>query len=225
MEEFVTKTLEELLQILEEQKQLHPEIGSKMMSAYNSSLYALDFLGISALKRSMSLIGGFVTMIREENFVCAAPLVRLQLDNSLRFYAAFLVNDPHELAKGFMDGKSIRSFKEMGTNQKLTDRLILERLAVYHPWIIKVYEETSGYVHLSEKHLYNTLGKKENASKLQFVAGEKDSFITEKLRFEAAYIMIRLTTVLLWVLNSWTLTKETPKPEDWIKKHDYHPIA
>jgi len=220
MSDYVVLTLDELLQKLEDQKKLHLEVTMKMLSADNASLYPLDFIGISASKRSMSLIGGFITMIRDRNFICAAPLLRLQLDNSLRFYAAFLVENPHELAMGFIEGKSIKDFKERGTNKKLTDSLLVERLAEHHPWITNVYKETSGYIHLSDKHLFNAMGKKNSKQKsVQFIGGEKDSFITEENRFEATYLMIQLTTVLLWLLHSWTLTKETPNTEEWIKKH------
>lgn len=214
-----TYTLEELLEKLNEQKKIHLPVTEKMAKAFNAAIYPLDLMGISVAKRSMSLISGFAEMIRSENFICAAPLVRMQLDNSLRFYAAFLVDDPHELAKEFTAGKAIRNFKERGTNQKLTDRLLLERLAEHFPWITQVYEKTSGYIHLSDKHLYNTMGKQTGEKRLSVVIGDKDTFITEAQRAEAVYIMIELTTVVLWLLNSWTLTKDTPNPEDWKKKH------
>jgi hypothetical protein len=31
--------------------------------------------------------------------------------------------------------------------------------------------------------------------------------------------MIELTTILLWLLHSWTLNKDTPNAEEWIKKN------
>ena len=140
MDQTIYFTLEELLTKLDEQKQIHLEVTAKMIQADKTSLYPLDLMGISMSKRSMSLIRGGREMIRQENFICAAPLLRMQLDNSLRFYAAFLVEDPHELARQFAEGKSIRNFKERGTNQKLTDRLLVDRLAEHHPWIVEVYE-------------------------------------------------------------------------------------
>jgi len=218
-DEYITLTLEEALERLEEQSKIHLTVTMSFLSADEAKMYPLDLLAISASKRSMSLIGGFTTMIREHNFICAAPLVRLQLDNSLRFYAAFLVDDPHELARGFIDGKSIRTFKERSSKEKLSDRLLVNRLSEHHPWITKVYEETSGYIHLSEKHFFNTIGKTAGDQKLKLVGGEKDQFISEKDRFDAVIIMIKLTNILLWLLNSWTLTKETPDPVAWMKKH------
>jgi hypothetical protein len=31
--------------------------------------------------------------------------------------------------------------------------------------------------------------------------------------------MFELTTIVLWLLNSWALTKETPNTKQWVEKH------
>jgi len=212
-------SLNDLLDILEENNKQYFEVTSKMLQAYGASLYPLDLMGISIAKRSLSLTRGFIEMIKQENFICAAPLLRLQLDNSLRFYAAFLVDKPHDLASRFAQGESIRNFKERGTKQRLTDRLLVERLAEHYPWIIEVYERTSGYIHLSDMHLFNAMGKQKENPKAGIVISEKDAFITEQDRSEAVYTMFRLSQIVLWLLNSWTLTKDTPDHQKWKKKH------
>lgn len=214
-----TLDIENLFLLLEKQKQIHIEVTGKMIQADNSNIFPLDLMGISVSKRSMSLIKGFIEMIRQENFICAAPMLRMQLDNSLRFYAAFLVENPHELARNFAEGKSIRNFKEKGTNNKLTDRLLVDRLAEHHPWIDEVYNKMSGYIHLSDLHLFNTLNKIDDKKNLRAIISDSDIFITEKERIEALYTMSELTVIVLWLLNSWTLTKETPNVEQWILKH------
>lgn len=207
MNQYTYITLSELLDKLDEQKQIHIEVMHKVLQADNSSIFPLDLMSISIAKRSMSIIKGFVEMIRQENFICAIPLLRMQLDNSLRFYAAFLVEHPHKLATEFIDGKHIRNLKDKDTNQKLTDRYLVEKLAKHYPWIIKVYETSSGYIHLSDIHLFNTLGKEVNNRGVNFVISDKDTHITERERFEATYTMFNLTTIVLWLLNSWTITK------------------
>lgn len=212
-------SLEELLENLENSIKIHHDVTIKMLKAYDSSLYSLDLMGISVANRSTSLITGFIEMIKQENFICAAPLLRLQLDNSLRFYAIFLVEKPHELAMQFALGESIRNFKERETNQRLTDRLLVERLSEHFPWIAEVYKETSGYIHLSDMHLFNAMGKQDSNEKLEVIIGAKDTFITELERAQAVYTMIQLTQIVLWLLNSWTLTKDTPNTEEWMKKH------
>lgn len=192
-----TLDIENLFLLLEKQKQIHIEVTGKMIQADNSNIFPLDLMGICVSKRSMSLIKGFIEMIRQENFICAAPMLRMQLDNSLRFYAAFLVENPHELAINFAEGKPIRNFKEKGTNNKLTDRLLVDRLSEHFPWIVEVYSKMSGYIHLSDLHLFNTLNKKDDKSNLRAIISDTDAFITQKDRIEALYIMSELTIIVL----------------------------
>jgi len=217
--EYVTLTLPQLIDRL---KELSPRIldaTMKILSSDEGKMYALDLLAASVSKRSMSLVSGFILMIENENFICGAPLLRLQLDNSLRFFASFLVADPHKLAKDCISGIPINKSKDRKTNLHLTDSYLVKRLSEHHDWIGEIYKQTSGYVHLSEKHFFNAFGKNQNDKNLSFVAGEKDHFITEKDRLDAVFAMFQLTNLVLWVLNSWALTKETSDPEEWLKKH------
>ena len=218
MEEISNILLQELLLNLEEHKRLHIDVTEKMTKADNAKMYPLDLMGISIAKRSMSLIKGFVEMIKQENLICAIPLLRLQLDNSLRFYAAFLVENPHELASHFIEGEAIRRLTEKNTHKKLTDRLLVERLSEHYPWIVDVYEKTSGYIHLSDYHLFKTLNKVE-PDKITAVIGDSDSYISIEEKIKTVNTMVKLTTIVLWLINSWALTKETPNIQDWKEKN------
>jgi hypothetical protein len=70
-------------------------------------LYPLDLLAIAVMDRGLSLIFGFIAQIRTNNFTCAAPLVRMHLDNVLRFYAAYISEDPHEFTFKVFEGNHI----------------------------------------------------------------------------------------------------------------------
>ena len=62
--------------------------------ADGGSAFSLDMLSTAATHRAMCLIEGFCATFEKENFICAAPLIRLMLDTLLRFYAVWLVDDP-----------------------------------------------------------------------------------------------------------------------------------
>ena len=214
MNQYTHITLKELLDKLDKQKGIHIEIMSNILQANNSSIYPLDLVSLSVAKRSMSIISGFIEMIRLENFICAVPLLRMQLDNSLRFYGAFLVENPHKFATEFIEGKHISNFKDKDTNQRLTDRYLVNKLAEHYPWITNVYKTSSSYIHLSDSHLFNTLEKKTNNKSVNFIINEKDTSVTEFQRLEATYTMFNLTTIVLWALNSWAITKEGITPQE-----------
>jgi hypothetical protein len=83
------QTLDERLAFLEESKQSH----FNMVERISGQAVPIRVYAFMVLKRSLSLIFGFTNMIRNKNFLCAAPLIRLQIDNLLRFRAAFLVDN------------------------------------------------------------------------------------------------------------------------------------
>ncbi len=205
---------EELLDIrlkeLESLLNAHSEKGMTMMKADNAAIFALDFLAIAVYKRSMSLISGFILMLKNKNFICAAPLVRLQLDNALRFYATSLVENPHDLATKFIGGTPIKEFRDRESGKKLSDYYLVEKLSEQFNWMTRVYKETSGYVHLSEKHFFNATTVNSNVKAgFNISVGIEDSLVTLEDRVDAVDAMIAITKVVLWLLDSWTYTKES----------------
>ncbi len=206
--------LENQLKELEKLKHQHPTKAMNMMKADNSTLFPLDFLAVSVFKRSMSLIDGFCTLIKNKNFICAAPLVRLQLDNALRFFATTLVKEPHKLANAFIEGVPIKHFKDENTGEKLMDFYLVKKLSSLgeqFKWISDLYKSSSGYIHLSVKHFFNSTNTKSNESmKFETVIGAYDNFITIEDKINASKSMIDTTKVVLFLLDSWTFNKNNP---------------
>ena len=54
------------------------QLGLRIMKAHGGAIYPLDLLSTAVLDRSMSLIAGFCAMIEANNFICAAPLLRIK---------------------------------------------------------------------------------------------------------------------------------------------------
>ena len=150
-------------------------------------------------------------MIEARNFICAAPLLRLQIDNLLRFYAAFVVAEPHEFAMEVFRGKHIRNLRD-ARGKKMTDRYLLTLLAKEYDWIERVYEHTSGYIHLSSKHIFNTLkGDGETQRKINICVGPSDEYIPDSIRLEAVEGMVAITQALNRFLEGWAFTKDNPE--------------
>ncbi len=209
--------IEYYLEYLEKLQNEHLEKVNQMTIADNANLYFHDLIAIPVFNRSISLISGFCLLIRNENFICAAPLIRLQLDNAIRFYASFLIND-NEFLKKLINGESIGHIKDPITKKNFTDTFLLEKLCekikqsdnesewLKNNWLKNVYINTSGYIHLSEKHFFNAT-EKNDAAKIRLKVGIKDSYITDQNKLEAIGIMIGITKLVMWLLDSWTYTK------------------
>ena len=187
------------------------DVGLRMLSAYGGKLYPLDLLAMGVLKRSLSLCHGFVRLIEDVNFTCAGPLVRLQLDNALRYFAAFLVSDPHDFASHIISGKSVRQYKDR-SGAKLTDKHLVEELSKEYPWVNKVYGETSKLIHLTDEHIFSVLKldeESDRSAKLEF--GALDDDIPEAAYLEATEAFIAATEVSIVYLEGWIFTKNNPQ--------------
>lgn len=208
--------LESILKILNESKKTHLTIAEEMLKAHENAIYPLDLLAIAVFKRSLSLIRGFVTLIESENYVCAVPLIRLQMDNLLRFYASFIVENPHQFAIDVLDGKHIRNLKAKDGN-KMTDRYLVNKLNEEYKWIKEIYEKASGYIHLSNQHIFDSFKQNENRSelKLSIIITDKDEGIDEQTKVDAVNTMCHITNELLRFLHGWAWSKDNP---DKLKK-------
>jgi hypothetical protein len=205
----INTQLTERLEFLKSGIDAQLKLGLRIMKAHGGAIYPLDFLSNAVLHRSMSLISGFCAMIEAKNFICAAPLLRLQLDNLIRFYAAFVVSDPHEFAMEVFRDKKVCDLHD-AQGQKMTDRHLVKLLSKDFDWIERVYKHTSGYIHLSSKHIFNTLkGDDGSERKISFSVGPMDDCITDESRLEAVECMVAITLALNRYLEEWGVAKAT----------------
>jgi hypothetical protein len=184
----------------------------QFIKADNGKFFPVDLVASAVVKRSFALISGFILLIREKNFICAAPLVRLHLDSLLRFSAIWLVKEPHGLATAVWDGAAIRKLRDRRGNL-MTDAYLVSLLARENPWVKTVYEATSGYVHLSKAHIYNAHQIDFQSKKGEIVVGKQDSFIPDSVRTEACDAMKAITEKILWFLHGWHQTKAGIHPK------------
>lgn len=207
------KKLEGELRKLERTEKKFLNTALKIGKAYGGAFYGLDYLAYAVLKRSLALIFGFCTLIRAKNFVCAGAVVRLHLDSLLRFAATTLVEKPHELATEVLKGQQIRKLRDRN-GHLLTDQYLVSQLSVQNPWIARVYKATSGYIHLSSKHIFNALRHNHGKGHGSIAISKEDEFVSDENRIEACLAMQAITNLILHYLDSWHQTKEHPPSEE-----------
>jgi hypothetical protein len=205
----LSTSLEKRIKHIEGLGELHLKHLMEMMQADGGKIFGLDLLAQAAFKRSMSLCSGFSCLVRNKNYLCAATLVRLQLDTCLRFFAAFIVENPHNFAKNIMDGVPVRKLKDR-SGRPMTDRYLVETLGKKYEWMPRVYEATSGFVHLSERHMF-AIWESTADGGLGTIIGPTDDHFEDKLWVELADAFLACTDALFEYLQGWTLTKQNPK--------------
>ncbi len=194
----------------------HTDMGMRILQAAKGAIYHFDFIAIPVLNRSECLLAGFCDLVEKRNFICAAPLIRLQLDNLLRFQAGWLVKDPRDFALRVFRGEKISNLKDKD-DYLMKDWYLVDKMSIQYPEIKSVYEHTSGYIHLSDKHIFNSLGSKAKEGEFNMKVGSTDSFISEDEYLSSIQAFFQITGILFSYLEGWAVSKsrsETIKEED-----------
>ena len=186
----------------------HTQIGHEMCPAHDGDLYPMVFLGAAVLIRSMRLFKGFSDLI-PSNFMAAAPLVRLQLDNLLRFHAAFLVQYPHRFVMDVLQGSQINKLRSQD-GRRLTDAYLVDRLVAKDLDIKTIYQRGCSYVHLSDLHLLHAV-QSSGDMRVAITISEDESEVPDDLRLDAVETMISVTQLILNHVQGWVCTKANPE--------------
>jgi len=194
------QTLEQRLAFLEGSKHSHFNIAKRICG----QIEPIGIYALMVLKRSLSLIFGFAKMIRDRNFLCAAPLIRLQIDNLLRFHAAFLASNQSQFVIDVIQGKEVRQLKDC-TGKKMTDAYLQDVLSTQYPWLKATYKKTSGYIHLSEEHFFNTVRARSAGQEgaIEAYIGPDDKLVSDEIYQQALEDMILVSNSLLTYLVNW----------------------
>lgn len=122
------------------------------------SLTKEDFYFSASANRCINLITGFVDMLKTRNLTCAGVLLRMQMDNCMRTYAAFIAEDCNAVVDCIIQGGKISNCKDKN-GRKMSDGYLKDEISKIDPVFADVYDQASGYVHLSEKAFYQTLSE------------------------------------------------------------------
>lgn len=119
-------------------------------------MFKTDLYFCSLLNKSLQVTDGFIELISSRNLTCAGILLRSNMDNCLRLYAMFIAEDPNQVVDHLMSGERIDLLMDK-KGKKLRDAYLKEELGKYDDQFVQVYNNASGYVHFSEKGLYQSI--------------------------------------------------------------------
>jgi hypothetical protein len=178
-----------------------------MWHAAGGASYPLDLYANAAINRSLALSTGFQTLIESFNLVCAGPILRLQIDTALRFYASYIAPNADDFAIEVLKGVRVDKLKDRD-GKLMRDAYLVERLASDYPWLPNLYEKTSGYVHMSKTHMHSTFGKvnREEFS-VEMKIGWEDKDLPDSVYSEFISAFRHSTDVFAYYLAGWIQTK------------------
>lgn len=104
------------------------EAGRRLLSTCEQGvLFPCDEFMLIMLNRASWQQYALIPLLDQKNYIAAAALVRLQLDNVLRFSGVIRHNDPHGVACQIASGEELRKVKG-SDGQHMTDAHLQSQL-------------------------------------------------------------------------------------------------
>lgn len=175
-------------------------------------LIDFDLFYSSVLNRSLSLLDGFIEMLKTRNLACAGILLRTQLDNCMRLYASFIAADKNEFLKRFMEGDRIDDLKDVKGNL-MRDYYLHTSLTRFDERISEVYKRASGYVHLSGVAFHLSLQSAKD-NRIEFAIGLPLKEEANKYLIEVAQAFFHYMRLLYFLLSKVVESKERVEKAD-----------
>ncbi|TKV69149.1 hypothetical protein FDP08_14125 [Marinobacter panjinensis] len=178
----------------------HDIFGKKLFAICDGNLFPANALYLSILNRSLEIFDGFVLLAEHGNYSCCMAMLRMQLDNVMRFYGILITKDPHATANLVLNGTHLCRLSDV-KGKKLTDTYLTKRLGAQNDWVGRVYKLTSGYVHLSDQHFYHFLGRSKASDQAErhYYLSSNDSHV-DPVHKEQLVQAFKVTTVGIFEL-------------------------
>lgn len=185
---------------------LRTDAISLSVNIIGRTVFTEDFYFCASADRCIHLIDGFINMLKERNLTCAGVLLRMQMDNCMRTYAAFIAQNKNAVIDCVISGKQINQEKDCNGN-KLSDSYLKKEISKIDPVFKQVYNQASGYVHFSSKAFYQTVISCENNS-IEFQVGRELPEKRNQVLLEAADAFIHFVRLHYKMLEKVAESKQ-----------------
>lgn len=203
-------TKEQLLAEIDNKSKAIINMG-KQLSAITPHLETFDFLLIAALNRTVNISKAYTTLIRDNNFIAAAPLVRINLDTLLRLYASIVSEfDRNAFASKVISGELIKKMKFAGTKKDLRDDTLYLELSKVEgmEWVSDIYKVGSSFIHFEKSHIFSSLKIADGKERIvNMTIGFHDEFIPESEKSGSAVWMNKIIDSIIEQTQLWMFEK------------------
>jgi hypothetical protein len=114
------------------------------------------------------------------------------------------------MASMVLKGVAIRKQKD-SAGKLMTDQYLVERLSEKYPWVSSVYQNASGFIHLSEKHILSMIESCDENGSFSMRIGRLDQSIPPFLWQELVEAFLAITDILFEYVSGWVFTKNNPQ--------------
>jgi len=198
----------ELLEVVENLNLLSTDYKNlaKNIMKQDTQVMKVDLVALSVLNRAISINNAFRTLIKENNTFSALHLIRIQIDNLIRYYSILIANDEKYLDY-VLDGQPINKFKD--SNDKIfTDKYLAEKMDKEFKGMLVLYLKYCNHIHFGKEHLERIKSISENKkAQYRVEIGNFDNYSFEE-RKTFVLDMITISINLFTIIQDWVLTKK-----------------
>ena len=201
---------DELLIEIDNKSKAIINLGNQL-NAITPKMQVFDILLIAALNRTVNISKAYTSLMRDNNFISAAPLVRINIDTLLRLFASIICEfDRNTFASKVLDGELIKKMKLKGTKRDLRDDTLYLELAKVEgmSWVEDIYKVGSSFIHLEKTHIFSSLKIENDDEKIiNMTIGFHDSFIPESEKIGSAVWMNKTIDAIIVQAQIWMYEK------------------
>lgn len=157
--------------------------------------YSYDIFFINAMiVRAYQLNKGFISLISAGNYLCACPLVRIQLETVLSLWAALIADGNY--VERMLLGKSVAKSKHNGNY--LSNSYLVSTLCEFTnmPALKELWDKGNNYLHPSHSSLSKTIHRENNQIILENLEGNLGKSDLEQLQKEMLEINLAYIPIL-----------------------------
>lgn len=180
------------------------------LHAITTNVEIFDLLYISIVNRTVNLNSAFTSLIRNNNFIAAAPLIRINLDSVLRMYASTCSEYNRNIfAEKVIHGERIDKMKNY-EGKKLHDSYLVEEISKVEgmDWVKKIYQAGSSFVHFSDAIIFSSTKVRDELDRTAyFTIGIHDNFIDENEILGGIIWMNRIIDAIVIQCQLWMYEK------------------
>lgn len=181
------------------------QIGKDLFFACENSLFPADAIFLSGCDKALKTIDSFILLFQENHYTNSAALLRLQLDIVIRLYGITKTKDIHAAANKVLQGEKFSKIKD-NNGQYLKDWYMVKLISKDNPWINRVYDLCSSYIHFSGSAFFHlTLQSKTipESNERLFYSGSNETNIENKHKLELIDAFITASKGIQQLTTHW----------------------
>ncbi|MDG1276924.1 MAG: hypothetical protein P8O16_06545 [Algoriphagus sp.] len=208
------KELEEILDSINAYIKEIFKLGKWMLEA-NPNLYSYDLFCTAILNRTVNFHKAYISLLKDNNFIAAAPLVRIHMDSLLRLFASRIIDyNVDEFANKVLNGMRIVDLKDRNQKKMIDGHLVNELSKLPDmAWVKGIYKQGSGYVHFSNLVTQQSFGINSKESLLNGIIRMNDDLVPMEEKIAASITMMKISNKIAEFIMDWVEQKRSYNQE------------